>query len=160
MNPHPNQHGQQPSRDSNTYNNNHHQAHPQAQGIGEAPITSQSQLQPELSESKLVSANASSLDDLVSTAANDAGKAASANENQLESKPEENLNDKKGKKEKEKNVKLVYSDNETSPEEKMARLPRYAFVPDERGESVLGDATTAAVTGVVSGPDDVMDNQG
>jgi hypothetical protein len=34
--------------------------------------------------------------------------------------------DKKGK---EKNVRLMYSDNEISPEEKMAMNPRYAFVP-------------------------------
>jgi hypothetical protein len=31
------------------------------------------------------------------------------------------------KKGKEKNVRLVYSDNEVSPEEKMAANPRYAF---------------------------------
>lgn len=37
--------------------------------------------------------------------------------------------EKKGKKEKDKNSRLVYSDNEISPEEKMARLPRYAFTP-------------------------------
>ena len=34
-------------------------------------------------------------------------------------------------KEKEKEIKLVYSDNETSPEEKMAKLSRYAFVPNQ-----------------------------
>ena len=33
------------------------------------------------------------------------------------------------KKEREKNMKLIYSDNEISPEEKMAEMPRYAFVP-------------------------------
>ncbi|OIW23806.1 hypothetical protein CONLIGDRAFT_686037 [Coniochaeta ligniaria NRRL 30616] len=37
--------------------------------------------------------------------------------------------DKKGKKDKEKNTRMVYADTEVSPEEKMARLPRYAFVP-------------------------------
>jgi hypothetical protein len=37
--------------------------------------------------------------------------------------------DKKGKKDKEKNMRMVYADTEISPEEKMARLPRYAFVP-------------------------------
>ena len=37
---------------------------------------------------------------------------------------------KKAKKEKDgKSMKLIYSDNETSPEEKMARMPRYAFAP-------------------------------
>lgn len=61
--------------------------------------------------------------------------------------------DKKSKKEKEKDNKLIYSDNEVSPEEKMAKLPRYAFDPKEREETVLGPPD-AAVTGVVSGPDD------
>lgn len=37
----------------------------------------------------------------------------------------------KKEKEKEKEIKLVYSDNETSPEEKMAKLSRYAFVPNQ-----------------------------
>ena len=61
--------------------------------------------------------------------------------------------DKKSKKDREKDNKLVYSDNEVSPEEKMAKLPRYAFDPKEREEKVLG-APDAAVTGVVSGPED------
>ena len=33
------------------------------------------------------------------------------------------------RKEREKNMKLIYSDNDISPEEKMAEMPRYAFVP-------------------------------
>lgn len=53
------------------------------------------------------------------------------------------------KKEKDKATKLVYSDNEVSPEEKMAELPRYAFTPNDKGETVLGEATVPAVTGVV-----------
>jgi hypothetical protein len=36
--------------------------------------------------------------------------------------------DKKSKKDKEKNVKMIYED-ELSPEERMALMPRYAFVP-------------------------------
>ncbi|KAI9821085.1 MAG: hypothetical protein M1827_003819 [Pycnora praestabilis] len=98
-------------------------------------------------------ANAESLDDLVSGAAKAAVPA-----------PEpaaEMTTEKKNKKDKEKdkNTKLVYSDNEVSPEEKMANLPRYAFVPSRKEETVLGDATTAAVTGPVTGSDDVMDAQ-
>ena len=76
----------------------------------------------------VLSANASSLDDLVSGAAKDADKAAEVKSEvpkAEESKPEE----KKGKKEKDKNMKLVYSDNDVSPEEKMAQMPRYAFAP-------------------------------
>ena len=76
------------------------------------------------------SANATSLDDLLLGAAKDADKAAGM----AESKPglpkiQEPAEEKKGKKEKEKNMKLVYSDNEVSPEEKMAQMPRYAFAP-------------------------------
>jgi hypothetical protein len=58
--------------------------------------------------------------------------------------------EKKAKKEKDKNTKMVYSDNEVSPEEKMAMMPRYAFVPDGKDEAVLVDATQVpAVAGVV-----------
>jgi len=64
---------------------------------------------------------------------------------------------KKGK-EKDKNTRLVYSDNEVSPEEKMAKLPRYAYTPEHKQESVLGPPE-AAVTGAVVGPDDVPDRQ-
>ncbi len=63
-------------------------------------------------------------------------------------KPE--ATEKKVKKEKDKNTKMVYSDNEVSPEEKMAKMPRYAFVPDGKDETVLVDAIQApAVAGVV-----------
>ena len=73
---------------------------------------------------------ASSLDDLVSGAADDADKAANTAEAKPEQpKPKAAPEEKKPKKEKDKGMKLIYSDNEVSPEEKMARLPRYAFVP-------------------------------
>ena len=76
-----------------------------------------------------------------------------------ETKSEDTRGEKKARREKEKDTKtkMVYSDNETSPEEKMAQLSRYAFVPDQKGETVLGDATTAAVTGVARGYDDPYD---
>lgn len=51
--------------------------------------------------------------------------------------------EKKAKKEKDKNTKMVYSDNEVSPEEKMAKMPRYAFVPGGKDETALVDATQA-----------------
>ena len=77
-----------------------------------------------------LSVNASSLDDLVSGAAKDADKKATAPQLKTEgtnlTPPQQE--EKKGKKEKDK-MKLIYSDNETSPEEKMAKLPRYAFNP-------------------------------
>lgn len=46
---------------------------------------------------------------------------------------------KKSKKEKE-IPKMVYHDEEVSPEEKMAKLPRYAFVPEKKEETTLVDA--------------------
>ena len=77
-----------------------------------------------------LSANATSLDDLLSGAAKDADKAAGAAEMKSElPKVEEPAGEKKGRKEKDKNMKLIYSDNEVSPEEKMAQMPRYAFAP-------------------------------
>jgi len=77
-----------------------------------------------------LSANASSLDDLVSGAAKDADKSTSAPEVKIEQpNATPGHEEKKVKKEKDKSMKLVYSDNETSPEEKMALLPRYAFAP-------------------------------
>jgi hypothetical protein len=45
--------------------------------------------------------------------------------------------EKKSKKDKDKNTRMVYSDNEVSPEEKLAKLPRYAFVPENKEETVL-----------------------
>lgn len=76
------------------------------------------------------------LDDPVSGPGKDADRANVA------SKAEVPQGEKKVKKEKEKNVKLVYSDNNISPEEKMARLPRYAFVPEGGKGEVMGDTTT------------------
>jgi hypothetical protein len=46
------------------------------------------------------------------------------------------------KSKKDKPMKMVYSDNEVSPEEKMALMPRYAFVPDGKPETALVDANT------------------
>ncbi len=98
------------------------------------------------------SATATSINDGLSGAAKDAEK--------IESKAEVQSGEKKTKKDKEKDkpVKLIYSDDVMSPEEKMAKMPRYAFVPDRKPETVLGDATTAAVTGVSIGVDDVLDS--
>ena len=77
-----------------------------------------------------LSANASSLDDLVSGAAKDADIAASGEANKSDvPKAGEPVEEKRGKREKDKNMKLVYSDNDISPEEKMAKMPRYAFAP-------------------------------
>ncbi|EON67284.1 hypothetical protein W97_06537 [Coniosporium apollinis CBS 100218] len=93
-------------------------------------------------------ANATSVDELISSAAKDVDGSKPAT---TEAGPE-----KKAKKEKDKNTRQVYTDNDVSPEEKMAQLPRYAFVPDYREETVLGPAE-AAVTGPALGEDDVID---
>jgi len=93
------------------------------------------------------SADATSLDDLISNAAKAADDTQKAT-SKVEEKPRE---EKAGKKEKEKSkpTKLIYSDNDVSPEEKMSKLSRYAFVPDTTEETVLGDAVHATVAGVV-----------
>jgi hypothetical protein len=55
---------------------------------------------------------------------------------------------KKGKKDKPQ--KMIYSDNDMSPEEKMALMPRYAFVPEGKTETSLVDAATVpGVAGTV-----------
>ena len=87
--------------------------------------------------------NAASIDDLISSASKqaDANAVAQAVPTPPPAKveapaaastpvpKEEAADEKTGKKDKEKSkaTRLVYSDNETSPEEKMAMLPRYAF---------------------------------
>ena len=74
------------------------------------------------------SANAITPGELSSGAFKEADKSASAAGPSAEAaKPEESKDEKKAKKEKP-SMKLVYSDNETSPEEKMANMARYAFV--------------------------------
>ena len=54
-----------------------------------------------------------------------------------------------GEKKKKDKVRLVYSDNEMSPEEKMAALSRYAFIRERTDSVILGNAVQATVTGVV-----------
>ncbi|KHJ36154.1 putative c2h2 finger domain-containing protein [Erysiphe necator] len=49
---------------------------------------------------------------------------------------------------KEKSMKMIYSDNELSPEEKMVMMPRYAFIPDEKSE--LTPMDTVLVSGDAS----------
>jgi hypothetical protein len=81
--------------------------------------------------------NATSLDELVAGAARAAENA--------EANAAEALKKLKKEKDKDKNTKMIYSDNEVSPEEKMARLPRYAFVPDGKENTVMGNAIEAPV---------------
>lgn len=85
--------------------------------------------------------NASSLDDLISSASKQAdvksvaATASPAPQAAASNPPKEDANEEKGvkkDKEKPKSTRLVYSDNETSPEEKMALLPKYAFISAPR----------------------------
>ena len=73
--------------------------------------------------------NSLSLDDLLSGAAKDADQAGTIASCKAGTKTDEPQDEKKGRKEKDKSTRLVYSDNEISPEEKMAQMPRYAFAP-------------------------------
>lgn len=99
-----------------------------------------------------ISGIGSSVDDLISSVTNQTQAGATNGTPPTTEAPVE----RKPKKEKDKNSRLVFSDNETSPEEKMARLSRYAFTPNKKEETVLGNVT-AEVTGIVAGPDDVVD---
>ena len=95
-------------------------------------------------EVKQAPPNGQSLDDLISEAKQaESSKPAKAAdipdvpkaepEAKSEAVPVKKEEDKaEGKKDKDKSkvTKLVYDDNEISPEEKMAKLSRYAFVPD------------------------------
>ncbi|KAJ5758001.1 uncharacterized protein N7511_006695 [Penicillium nucicola] len=88
-----------------------------------------------------------SVDDLISGAAN----AATA------PKPVE-VAEKPAKKDKSKpSGHMIYSHDTISPEERMAELPRYAFVPDHATETALGEVPAAAVVGAVQTSDTVMD---
>ncbi|PWY72361.1 hypothetical protein BO70DRAFT_399241 [Aspergillus heteromorphus CBS 117.55] len=92
---------------------------------------------------------AASVDDLISGAAKQAEAGAG-----------EKPKGEEKKKDKSKQGRLVYSDNETSPEEKMARLARYAYEPDRRGETALEEVPAAAVVGTIRETDTVVDATG
>jgi hypothetical protein len=103
---------------------------------------------------------ATSVDELISGAAKQADELA-AKSSRAPSRPEESAaatpaEDKAAKKEKAKPSRLVYSDTEVSPEEKMARLPRYSFVRSpQKEETVLADATVGAVARTVDASEEV-----
>jgi hypothetical protein len=98
----------------------------------------------------------SSIDDLISGAAKEADQAATSNVAQ----PANGAEEKPAKKDKSKQSRLVYSDNEISPEEKLARLPRYAFVPDNRTETALGELPSSVVVGTIRQSDTILDAAG
>ncbi|KAF7853045.1 hypothetical protein EAF04_010784 [Stromatinia cepivora] len=67
----------------------------------------------------------------------------SADKSEPKSEAKTEIAEKKSKKDKP--MKMIYSDNDVSPEEKMAKMPRYAFVPDGKIETSL-EESVAAVT--------------
>ncbi|PYI06317.1 hypothetical protein BO78DRAFT_315754 [Aspergillus sclerotiicarbonarius CBS 121057] len=84
-----------------------------------------------------------SVDELINRTANQAEAAAAADKGEKKS-------EEKPKKDKSK-ARLVYSDNEISPEEKMARLARYAYVPEGSGsgEMVVEEVPASTVVGTM-----------
>ncbi|KAI9730691.1 MAG: hypothetical protein M1834_005659 [Cirrosporium novae-zelandiae] len=108
------------------------------------PLTGATQQPPGLPTPPPQSAAATSVDDLLASAAREADSAAATPK--PETKPDHEHKEKK-KGHKDKATRLVYSDNETSPEEKMARLPRYAFVPDGKTETSLVNAVVPTAAG-------------
>ncbi|CAI7663866.1 unnamed protein product [Penicillium glandicola] len=64
----------------------------------------------------------------------------------------------KSKKEKTKPaVRMIYNDDTFSPEEKMAQLPRYAYVPDQSTQTALSELPGNAVVGAIQESDTVID---
>jgi hypothetical protein len=61
-----------------------------------------------------------------------------------ESGPEPVVAEKKSKKDKP--IRMIYSDTDFSPEERMSQMHRYAFIPEEKTETVLVDAN--AIPGI------------
>jgi hypothetical protein len=68
---------------------------------------------------------------------------------EVSEKVNEKPNEKKSKKEKDKPSKMIYSDNEISPEEKMAKLSRYAFIPDRKDDTAVVEVIEGAIAGTV-----------
>lgn len=54
-------------------------------------------------------------------------------------------------------IRLVYNDDTLSPEEKMAQLPRYAYVPDKSTQTALGELPGNAIVGAIQDSDTVFD---
>ncbi|GAB7347387.1 hypothetical protein MBLNU459_g4316t1 [Dothideomycetes sp. NU459] len=108
-----------------------------------------------------VSANASSVDDLISSAAQQSAQTSNVGPPAAEKPaPAEKPTDGNAKKAK-KASRLSYGNTNTDVgiEERVVSLPKYSFVP-EKGEETYLAPVEAAVTGVTQGPDDVLDKQG
>ncbi len=110
------------------------------QATAQIPPSTVAQSQPQTAAPTQSAEGASSLDDLIASASRQADANAAAAVGKTATPPvaapeaiEEKTSAKKDKeKEKAKATRLVYSDNETSPEEKMALLAKYAFTPTQK----------------------------
>lgn len=141
-----------PSPSADTYNQQPSTSQPYVRPVetrNGAPFTSGSPSSSIIEPVNPTQATPAPKDD-TSSSTNNAEKVEASVSSKTEAAAEEGPEEKKGKKEKDKDksTKLVYSDNEVSPEEKMAQLPRYAFSPDGKKSGVLEAATTAAVTAI------------
>lgn len=54
-------------------------------------------------------------------------------------------------------IRMVYNDDTLSPEEKMAQLPRYAYVPDQSTQTALSELPGNAIVGAIQESDTVID---
>ncbi|KAJ5964294.1 Zinc finger BED-type predicted [Penicillium vulpinum] len=54
-------------------------------------------------------------------------------------------------------IRMIYNDDTFSPEEKMAQLPRYAYVPDKSTQTALGEIPGNAIVGAIQDSDTVID---
>lgn len=109
-----------------------------------------------LADTQIPTATAAAVDDLIASVAGGEGGSKAQAESTPAAAPE-----KKARKEKDRDkaMQLVYGDNEVSPEEKMARLGKYAFDPKEHEEEAPLGPVEAAVTGPEVGENDVIDRQ-
>ncbi|KAJ5446428.1 Zinc finger BED-type predicted [Penicillium cf. griseofulvum] len=54
-------------------------------------------------------------------------------------------------------IRMIYNDDTFSPEEKMAQLPRYAYVPDQSTQTALGELPGNVIVGAIQESDTVID---
>ncbi|CAG7959398.1 unnamed protein product [Penicillium nalgiovense] len=54
-------------------------------------------------------------------------------------------------------IRLVYNEDTLSPEEKMAQLPRYAYIPDRSTQTAIGELPGNVVVGRIQESDTVLD---
>lgn len=133
---------------------------------GIVPGQLEGQQPPQQGQHNEANANATSVDDLINSAAQQSSQAqtqatptpapAPAPTESAKATPAKDEEAPKKKDKKGKPTRLIYSDENVSPEEKMAGLPKYAYTPPRDEPTALGPVE-AAVTGVQQGPDDVRD---